>query len=132
MGKFGCVLSSYVILTTLGPGILSVIGLGLYRFLVIVNQIYLTQLQVYAFIAVIWGSVPTLMVIFTLGLSPDQYSLISLKPSGLYCLVANENPDFINRLLGWVICLFIGGSIVFVVFCYVRIGKYNNTLDVST
>ena len=122
-GKRGCIINAILVLFTLGPSILSVVGLTAYRYLAIIHQINLTQSQTSAVIGGIWIVTPIILGVF-MAAGSDLESLFGLQPSGLYCMVVGEYRLLVNILAGSAVFCYIFIPIVFIIVCYWQIGMY--------
>lgn len=126
-GKSGCVINGILVLLTLGPSVLSVVGLTGFRYLAIIHQIYPTQAQTSATIAGIWILTPFNIGVFMAAAS-DFQSLFGLQPSGLYCMVTGEHRQLVNIIAGSAVFCYIFIPIVFIIVCYWQIGMYYGSM----
>ena len=68
-GQPGCLFSVIAIIYTLGMSILSIAGLTIHRYLIVIHHFHLTQNQVYSLLVILWSGLAAIIA----GFASSEY-----------------------------------------------------------
>jgi hypothetical protein len=119
-GQAGCLFSTIAVIYTLGMSILSITGMTLHRYLIVIHQYHLTQKHVYIILSVLWSGLAIIVASFALSQHFREYG-VGLTASLLYCFIVLTRRETLNIIAGYTILTFIMIPMTFLVYAYYRI-----------
>jgi hypothetical protein len=119
-GQVGCLFTAIALIYTLGMSILSITGMTLHRYLIVIHQFHLTQKQVYIILSVLWCGLASVIAGFVSSKDLREYG-IGLTSGMGYCMIVFARQETLNIIAGSAVLAFILIPMTFLVFAYYRI-----------
>jgi hypothetical protein len=119
-GQEGCLASVIMVIYTLGMSILSITGMTLHRYLIVIHQFYLTQKQVYMILAVLWCGLAFIVA----GFASSQHfreNGVGLTQGMVCCMIVFSKQEILNIVAGYTCLTIVLIPMAFLVFAYYRI-----------
>lgn len=133
VGPDACFWEVILITASLGMSIVNVFLISAHRYLVIIFEHSISQLQAKIIIAISWLGLLALIGGISHIYSLSNGALSGLQNNFMYCYLALSSNDPVNQVVGSLIIFIISSVIIFIIFAYssivIKFSRVNRSLN---